>query len=171
MAEIGYYKTEVKNPVSGEKMYSVRLAAYSVIDSEQIVDLAVKDSNVKRHDMAVGFSALCQAIEDFVLQGHSVTLEGLGNFRLSAKSGVWDSENNKWTSAGKDNKEDVTSKDIKGVYLRFRPCTALRTELNNASLFDVTKTPFGGAKGGYDHNKLGESTGSGEQEGQNEQGA
>ncbi len=164
MAEIGFYKTEKRNPTTGEKVYTVRLVPYSVMSSDEIVARTFKDSNIKRHDMAVGFSALCQAIEDFVMQGHSVSLDGLGNFRLSARTGKWDAENNKWTSAGKDNKEDVTPKDIKGVYLRFRPCTALRTELNNAGLFDVTKTPFGGAKGGYDHTKAGKTAAGGNEQ-------
>lgn len=157
MANIGYYKTEVKNPVTGEKMYSVRLVPYTLIDSEQVVAYACKDSNVKRQDMAVGFSALCQAIEDFVLQGHSVTLDGLGNFRLTAKTGKWDAEAGKWVSGGVDNMDDVTPNNIKGVYLRFRPCTSLRRDLKNAGLFNVTKTLFGGTKGGYDYTKVGEN--------------
>jgi nucleoid DNA-binding protein len=157
MAEIGYYKTKVMNPTSGEMMYGVRLVPYTVMSADEIVAHACRSANIKRQDMAVGFSALCQAIQDFVMQGHSVSLDGLGNFRVSAKSGVWDSETNKWVSAGKDSKEEVTTKDIKGVYVRFRPCTALRTELNNAKLFDVGNTAFGAAKGGL--KKDGESAG------------
>ena len=157
MANIGYYKTEVKNPRSGDKMYSVRLATYSLIDSEQVVAAACKVSNIKKHDMAVGFAALCQAIEDFVLQGHSVTLDGLGNFRLTAKSGKWDEENKKWVSGGCDNMDDVIPNNIRGVYVRFRPCAALRRELDNAGLFDITKTLFGGTRGGYDHKKVGQT--------------
>ena len=71
------------------------MVPYSVIDSEEVVELACKDSNINRQDLAVGFAALCQAIENFVLQGHSVTLAGLGNFRLTAKTGKWDEENKK----------------------------------------------------------------------------
>ena len=155
MANIGYYKTEVKNPITGDKMYSVRLVSYSLIDSESVVALACKDSNINRQDMAVGFAALCQAIEDFVLQGHSVTLDGLGNFRLTAKTGKWDAENGKWVSGGADSMDDVTPNNIKGVFVRFRPCKELRTEMNKVHLFDVTKTLFGGTKGGYNYTEVG----------------
>ncbi|MGN1236974.1 MAG: hypothetical protein ACI4TS_05965, partial [Bacteroidaceae bacterium] len=108
-----------------------------------------------RQDLAVGFAALCQAIEEFVLQGHSVTLDGLGNFRLTAKTGKWDAENKKWISAGCESMDEVSPDNIRGVYLRFRPCTALRNELKKISMFDVTKTLFGGTMGGYDYTAVG----------------
>ena len=154
MANIGYYKTEVKNPRSGDKMYSVRLATYSLIDSEQVVAAACKVSNIKKHDMAVGFAALCQAIEDFVLQGHSVTLDGLGNFRLTAKSGKWDEENKKWVSGGSDNMDDVTPEKIRGVYVRFRPSREVRAMLRKTQFFDCTKTKFGGTMGNYNYTEV-----------------
>ena len=155
MAKIGFYKTEVCNPKGTGKLYSVRMVPYSVIDSEEVVELACKDSNINRQDLAVGVAALCQAIENFVLQGHSVTLAGLGNFRLTAKTGKWDEENKKWVSAGSESMDGVSTDNIRGVYLRFRPCTALRNELKNISMFDVTKTLFGGTMGGYDYTTVG----------------
>lgn len=146
---IGYYKTKFENRIDGNEMYTVRLVPYSVIDKDSVVGLACKDSNINRQDMAVGFAALSQAIENFVLQGHSVTLDGLGNFRLTAKTGKWDAQAEKWVSGGADNMDDVTVDNIKGVYLRFRPCKQLREELNSAKFFDVTKSLFGSVVGGY----------------------
>lgn len=150
MANIGYYKTSFKNSQTGAKMYTVRLVPYSVIDTESLVSLALKDSNINPQDMGMGFAALGQAIEDFVLNGHSVTLDGLGNFSLSCKTGKWDAEQGKWVSAGSDSADGVDNANIKGVYVRFRPCTRLRQELNAASLFEVKSagTSFGKAKSG-----------------------
>ena len=61
--------------------------------------------------------------------------------------GEWDDRTQKWKSAGKDNMDDVSTSDIKGVYVRFRPCKALREEINHASFFEVTNTLFGKTKG------------------------
>lgn len=151
MSKIGYYKTSFENPLSGNTMYTVKLVPYGVIDSQEAIMLASKDANIRPQDMAMGFAALSQAIEDFVLQGHSVTLPGLGNFRLTSKSGVWDAKKKKWKSGGADSMDKVTPDNIRGVYVRFRPSTELRTELANARFYNVTKTKFGGTKGGYDY--------------------
>ena len=148
MANLGFYKIKREDSETGAARYSVRLVPYSVIDKQAVVELALKDSNINRQDMAVGFAALGQAIEDFVLNGHSVTLDGLGNFRLTCRTGIWDAQTRKWKSAGKDSMDDVSSNDIKGVYIRFRPCKALRQEINHANFFEVTNTLFGKTKGG-----------------------
>lgn len=157
MGKLAYYTREFENQLDGETLYCARLAKYSKLDEEQVVELAQKDSNIKASDMAVGLSALGQAITDFVLNGHSVTINGLGNFRLTAKTGIWDSKKKKWKSAGKTSMDDVSASDIKRVYVRFRPCTSLRRELDKTSLFDMTKTLFGGTLGGYDYTKVGKT--------------
>jgi len=161
MAKLAYYTREFENPLDGETLYCARLAKYSTLDKDMVVNLAQKDSNVNKGDLAVAFCALGQAITEFVLNGHSVTLNGLGNFRLTAKTGVWDSKKNKWKSAGKTSMSDVSPSDIKRVYVRFRPCTQLREELENASFFDMTKTLFGGTMGGYDYTTVGQAAGQG----------
>ena len=99
---------------------------YSKIGEDDIVRLALADSNINTQDLGTGFAALTQAIYDFVLNGHSVTLDGLGNFRLTCKTGEWDEKTQKWKSAGKDNMDDVSTDGIKGVYVRFRPMSARR---------------------------------------------
>lgn len=150
MANIGYYKTSFVNKQSGLKMYTVRLTPYSVLDTESVINQALKDSNIKAQDMAVAFAALGQAIEDFVLNGHSVSIDGLGTFRLTAKTGKWDAQNQKWTSGGADSMDGVDNANIKGVYVRFRPSRLLRKELDNATFFEVNSqdTPFGKARSG-----------------------
>ena len=141
--KLGYrtYKKEEEN--TGVVNYGARLVTYSKIGELDIVRLALSDSNINAQDLAVGFSALTQAIHDFVLNGHSVTLDGLGTFRLSCKTGVWEEKTKKWKSAGKTVASDVSANDIRSIYVRFKPCTALREKLNGASFFDVTRTAYG----------------------------
>ena len=141
--KLGYktYKKEDEN--TGITKYGVRLVPYSKIGELDIVRLALSDSNINAQDLAVGFSALTQAIHDFVLNGHSVTLDGLGTFRLSCKTGVWDEKTQKWKSAGKTSMSDVSATDIKSIYVRFKPCTALRERMKDVSFFNVKNTAFG----------------------------
>ena len=95
--------------------------------------------------------ALSDAIFNYVFNGHSVTIDGLGCFYPSVKTGLWDDKKKKWKSAGKTSMDDVSPADIKGVYVRFRPCTALREQLKKLKYEDITKTKFGGDLGGYDY--------------------
>lgn len=151
MGKLGYYTRDFENPLSGNTMYVAALAKYSVLDEEAVINLAAQDSNLNKGDMAVAFTALSQAIENFVLNGHSVTIAGLGNFRLTSKSGVWDEKKKKWKSGGSDSMDKVTPDKIRGVYVRFRPCRDIKTEMSTAKFFDITKTKFGGGMGNYDY--------------------
>lgn len=151
MAKLAYYTREFENPLSGNKMYCAALAKYTTFENEDVIAHALRDSNINASDFAVAFSALAQAIEDFVLNGHSVTISGLGNFRLTAKTGLWDAKKKKWKSAGRDSMDKVQSSDIKQVYVRFRPCRQLREEMKTAKFFDFTKTKLGGGLGNYDY--------------------
>ena len=126
--KLGYRIYKNEDADTGAAKYGVRLVPYSKIGEEDIVRLALAET---------------QAIYDFVLNGHSVTLDGLGNFRLTCKTGEWDEKTQKWKSAGKDSMDDVSSDGIKGVYVRFRPCTQLREQMKRATFFDVSKTVFG----------------------------
>ena len=141
--KLGYRICKIENENAGTVKYSVKLVPYSKLSEEAVVNLALNDSNINSQDLAAGFAALTQAIYDFVLNGHSITISGLGNFRLTARTGIWDNDSLKWKSAGKTSMDDVSSDEIKGVYVRFRPCTALREQLQGAKYFDVTKTVFG----------------------------
>lgn len=150
MAKIGYYTAQIENPLSGEEMYVARVTSYSVIDEENAVKLACDEARVDSQTMKIAFAALNMAIENLVLNGHSITLNGLGNFRLTAKTGIYDAKTGKWKSAGKKAMDDVSVDDIKGVYVRFRPCTEIRENLQQAELFDITTTKFGATRGGYE---------------------
>ena len=141
--KLGYRIYKNEDADTGAAKYGVRLVPYSKIGEEDIVRLALADSNINTQDLGAGFAALTQAIYDFVLNGHSVTLDGLGNVRLTCKTGEWDEKTQKWKSAGKDSMDDVSSDGIKGVYVRFRPCTQLREQMKRATFFDVSKTVFG----------------------------
>ena len=157
MGKIGFYTHEFENPLDGETLYCARHARYSELGTQDMIEYSAQNQRVDEQSMLTGMGALSDAIFNYVLNGHSVTIDGLGCFYLSAKTGLWDDKKKKWKSAGKTSMDDVSPADIKGVYVRFRPCTALREQLKKLKYEDITKTKFGGDLGGYDYTKVGKA--------------
>lgn len=141
--KLGYYPVKLEDENTGVVKYYARLAPYSKKEKEDINAWAAQFKKVSEASMKVAFEALAEAIQYFTLNGHSVSLEGLGSFGLSCKSGVWDEKNQKWKSAGKTSASDVNSTDIRSVHVRFRTGALLREKMKSCRLFDVTKSPFG----------------------------
>ena len=77
--------------------------------------------------------------------------------KYSKRQFSWDEKKKKWVSGGADSMDDVTPDNIRGVFVRFRPCSELRAEMTAAKFFDVTKTLFGGTKGAYDYTEVGKN--------------
>ena len=141
--KLGFTTHEYEDESTGSLKYYNRLVPYSKLDELYINKWAAQFMKVSEAQMCVAFEALADAIEYFVLNGHSVTLKGLGNFTFSTKTGIWNEQRQKWTSAGKENAEDCVATDIKGTYIRFRMSTELREKLGAATLYNVDETRFG----------------------------
>ena len=154
MGKVGTYIRKIKDPKMGTPLYVRRLATYSKYSEAQVVDLSTLNTGIRQHEMQSAFAALGMAIENFVLNGHSVRLKGVGSFSLSCKTGVFNPETGKYESAGSSTMSEVTPDKIRGVFVRFRPDTAIKQELLKTQFFDCTKTFFGGTKGGYDYTQV-----------------
>ena len=140
IGKLGFTYCANEDPDTGTNRYFARLRPFSHLDAASINAWAAKFMCVSEASMKAAFSALADAIEYFVLNGHSVTLDGLGCFTFSTRTGIWNEQTGKWTSAGKNNVADVSSDDIRAVYVRFRPCTRLRNELGASRLFYLDNT-------------------------------
>ncbi|MBR1917458.1 MAG: hypothetical protein IJ832_06425 [Bacteroidaceae bacterium] len=147
MARLGYYPYMMEDPDSGAKKYSVRLKAYSTISEEEVMNKGAVMANCSSGELARGFAALSQVIDELVFNGHSVTIKNLGCFTLSTQTGLWDDKTQKWKSAGRDSMDDVSSSDIRGLYLRFYPCAAIRKELQGSTFFNVVDEKYGVSAG------------------------
>lgn len=145
-----YYKSTFKNQQTGVQMYTVRLTPYSVIDEESVCDYAVHNSNINRQEMRSGFSALNQAIQNFVLNGHNIILTDLGVFYTTIRTGKWDEENKKWVSAGADAMDGVDNANIRTLSIRFKPCTSLKNQMALAKFAEISADSdlLGKTKGG-----------------------
>ncbi|MBP5628299.1 MAG: hypothetical protein J6X27_00465 [Bacteroidaceae bacterium] len=141
--KLGYTIYEREDESTGSLKSLARLVPYSKFDELYINKWAAQFMKVSEAQMRMAFNALADAVEYFVLNGHSVTLKNLGNFTFSTKSGIWNERTQKWTSAGKENAADCQASDIKGTYIRIRLCTELREKLGATQLYCVDDTTFG----------------------------
>lgn len=139
--KIAFRKTRFTNKQSGLTMYTVRPIRYSTISEEAATDYALHNSNLNRQELVTGFAAIRQAMDNFLLNGHNIVIDGLGVFFSTARTGKWDEQNKKWVSGGADSMDGVDNANIKTVKIGFRPCTALRKEMQNAEMsLQGTKT-------------------------------
>ena len=141
--KLGFTVVSREDESTGAMRYYAALVPYDTLDEQFINEWAAQFMKVSEAQMRVAFEALADAIEYFVLNGHSVTLKGLGNFTFSTKTGIWSEQRQKWTSAGKESAEDCVATDIKGTYIRFRMSTELREKLGAATLYNIDETRFG----------------------------
>lgn len=70
-----------KNPATGVVGWVPRPFIYSRIGREQIVEAAQRNSQLPKVYLQQCFDALIVEVENFVMNGHSITLNGLGTIR------------------------------------------------------------------------------------------
>ena len=108
------------NTVSnGYKLYPVR---YSTIDANNLVDTIAKTSYVPKafvHSTVVG---IVEALENYLLNGHSIELPGFGIFSLSCECKTVKTA------------EDAGLAQFKGLNINFRPSSQLKEKLANVDL-------------------------------------
>lgn len=76
------YWGQQKNPLDRTKIGWVpRPFIYSRIGREQIVEAAQRNSQLPKVYLQQTFDALIVEVENFVMNGHSITLNGLGTIR------------------------------------------------------------------------------------------
>lgn len=141
--KLGWKFRRYEDENTGVVKYGAALVPFSTITEREINKWAAEFMKVSEAQMKAAFQALTDAIQYFVMNGHSVTLGELGNFSFSTKSGVWDEKTKKWKSAGKTVIGDVSADAIRACYVRFRPSTELRRRLGGASMFCVEDTAYG----------------------------
>ena len=143
VGKLGFTISNFEDADTGVVKYFARLRAFTTLTEDEINKWAATFMNVSEASMRAAFSALAEAIEYFVLNGHSVTFGGIGNFTFTTKTGLWDAQHEKWVSSGKNSMDDVSPSDIRATYVRFRPSTSLRIALGCSSLVNIEDTTYG----------------------------
>lgn len=112
-----YYAVKRKNPKTGAIRYAPQIYLYSHIDKEQILDGAVRNSSIPRAYLSMTFDALVQEVKNYVMNGHSVTLEGFGTISATL------------SSRPSETSDDVSSLNVKKFKLNYRPAPKIRNYL------------------------------------------
>lgn len=102
--------------------YMLRPIRYSTIGANDLVDTIAKNSYVPRTYVAATLEGIMTAMENYLLNGHSIELPNFGFFTLSCDCKVAKTA----AEAGMD--------QFKKLNIKFRPSTALKNKLNDVDV-------------------------------------
>mgnify|MGYP001020157920 FL=1 len=111
---MGFYK-KTKMKVNG-KWYPKSVLVMSSVTTEQVAKRIATESTVSPADVRAVLTALGGVMGDYMSQGRSVKLDGIGSFYFTAVT----------TKNGVDKPEEVNATLIRGVRVRFIPETRYR---------------------------------------------
>ena len=94
---------------ASKKWYARSVLLGNPISTDQVADRIARESTVAQADVVAVLKSLSGVMGDYMSQGRSVQLDGIGNFYFSA------------TSKSVDKPEDVSVNLIQGIKVRFRP--------------------------------------------------
>lgn len=96
-----------------KKWYPKSVLVGSPVSTEQLCKRIGAESTVSPADVRAVLTALAPIMADYMSQGRSVKLDGIGSFYFTAVA----------VKGGSERKEDVTANQIAGVRVRFNPET------------------------------------------------
>ena len=94
---------------ASKKWYARSVLLGNPISTDQVADRIARESTVAQADVVAVLKSLSGVMGDYMSQGRSVQLDGIGTFYFSA------------TSKSVDKPEDVSVNLIQGIKVRFRP--------------------------------------------------
>lgn len=106
---------KVRQPVN-EKWYPYSILVGTPATTSQVAKSIASRCTVTHADVVAVLSGLADVLGDFMAEGRSVKLDGIGSFYFTAVS----------IGTGKDTPEEVTANQINGVRVRFRPETTYK---------------------------------------------
>lgn len=114
------------------KKYVTRAVHYSTIDGDTFIDFVARNTRLDRYVVKAAAGAIAKEFANFVFNGHSVSVPGIGIFRFGVQA-----------KASKK-QEDATTKKVYRRKILYRPATDIKTLVKNTSLEDQplpTKKP------------------------------
>ena len=112
-----YQKVAILN----KEGYVSRAVTYSKIDGDEVLELAAQNSGINQAQLSAAMYAIRQSFVNFLLNGHSVELPGVGIFRVGVNAKMVD---------------EATKVSVDQIYRRkihFLPSTALKDRLTRIS--------------------------------------
>ena len=125
MGIVKYDLVSRKNPITKEYAFRAQKSAVGApsIDTNTLYAAMASNAHIPLAQIPAAFHAIVKSIENFCLNGHSVTIPDLGSFRVTIHS------------ASAATEEDFTKENIKGLRMRFIPASNLRYEINANTSF------------------------------------
>ena len=114
MPTIRVYPIRKKPPKVQQPVWYLVPYLYSNIGRDDIIDYAVQNSQIPRSYIAIAFDALVTEVRNFVMNGHSVKLDGVGIISPTI------------AASGASAPALVTADMIRRVNFRFRPDVQLK---------------------------------------------
>ena len=99
-----------------KKWYPQSCLVGNPVTTDQIAKRLAAESTVAPADVKAVLEALSGVMGDYMAQGRSVKLDGIGSFFFQSQA----------SGNGKDKAEDVSANDINGVKVRFLPETTYK---------------------------------------------
>lgn len=116
--KLKYYAVGRKNPKKmSETKYYAQLYQYSMIERDQILEAASRNSSIPKAYIGMVYDALGEEILNFVRNGHSITLANFGTIYTTLRS------------RPNETPEKVDALSVKKVKFHFKPCARLRKAL------------------------------------------
>lgn len=111
-----------KSPKDRSIKYYGNVDLYSQIGRAQILEAAQRNSQIPKSYLDQTFDALEVEIQNFVMNGHSITLDGLGTITSTLHS------------KGELVADNVKAENVRRVKFGFRAASSLRRMLKSANI-------------------------------------
>lgn len=121
-----------KNPKTGKVAWYLQKRKYDTISSKELVEAMARNTGIPVAKVAMATDAIVKQLKNFLLNGHSVNIVGLGTFSPRIKS------------RPSDSKDAVTADNVKALLLKFRPQTDIREDMKNTVGYEVIHSDITG---------------------------
>ena len=114
-------RIERNNPISRVKKWYATIKTVTQVKESAVARQIADETTLNRKEAEMALAQLEKVLISNLLSSRSVQLGDWGSFHLTCNS------------EGKDTREEITSRVVKGLNIRFKPGKALRDALKNAS--------------------------------------
>ena len=125
--QIKVVKKLQKMAAQEKNLYMIRAVRYSTISGDELVDAASRNSQVNKGVLRSATNAVLNEFHNFLMNGHSVELPGIGYFRFSFSAKAPET-----LAELKEKGVEITQKRV-----LYRPNVALASKLNEINILET----------------------------------
>ena len=126
-SQIKVVKKQQKMAAVEKNLYTIHAVRYSAISADELVDAASRNSNVNKGVLRSATNAVLNEFHNFLMNGHSVELPGIGYFRFSFSAKAPET-----LAELKEKGVEITQKRV-----LYRPNVALASKLNEINILET----------------------------------